>query len=235
MTCKIITHAVEWCQLPQGSTDFPVQRQGWVAPQRHDLCYLQKNARLLSHCQDEQSRVFTDWIAQRYPLIFTRQPGHLAERTWQVAIPYLDLTNGAKHRWSYVVHQDDIVARHPLPLLSDIFPHPPGIAGCQIRVFGSYAWQHLTGKPYVHEHSDLDVLISCQQPSITDLSALLTLLKSHLNINRIDAELRLPPFGDCSLTELLKSDSETVLFKNTCSVSLINRSALHECYSTLSG
>lgn len=41
----------------------------------------------------------------------------------------------------------------------------------QARIFGSYGWQCLTGLPYVHEHSDIDLLLPVDGPAAADAIA----------------------------------------------------------------
>ncbi len=41
--------------------------------------------------------------------------------------------------------------------------------GIGLRTFGSHAWQHLTGLPYVNEESDIDLLLFVSSPQIWEI------------------------------------------------------------------
>ena len=111
------------------------------------------------------------WLAADRPLVVARQPcGAALPDSISVGLA-LPPAQG-KHRISLVVAMQDIV-RHTPPLrLADAIAHAP--AGWQpalaeleavaiqndleLRVFGSLAWQALSGLNYMTPQSDIDLL-----------------------------------------------------------------------------
>lgn len=90
-----------------------------------------------------------DWIAQGRPLI-VRRPC-LSDDGQFV---FLGLALPGKRRLAYQVPVDVISSVDPSPLWRGEFPRP-----FTPRLFGSHAWQELTGLVYVTETSDIDLLV----------------------------------------------------------------------------
>ena len=103
-----------------------------------------------------------------------------------------------------------------------------------IQVYGSYCWQFLTNIHYVQEDSDLDLLISYSDYSLSDLLDFCRHLTQQLNIKSIDGELRFPGFGECSLGELIQANpTEQILFKTANSIYLETRERLYASFPAL--
>lgn len=98
-------------------------------------------------------------------------------------------------------------------------------AGLDIRVYGSWMWQALTGERHVHEASDLDLVID-----VADLegagrtAAFLAGAEQDLAF-RIDGELSFPDFGEVQWRELLQ-DRDEVLLKSVDTLKLVPRSRI---------
>lgn len=107
------------------------------------------------------------------------------------------------------------------PLLADLSEHIP-----PPRVFGSFAWQSLTGLPYLHAGSDLDLLWE-----ITDHAHAATLTERMRRWEReqglrIDGELRFPG-GQCVSWREYAGDAARLLVKSDDACGLSTRGALH--------
>lgn len=90
-----------------------------------------------------------DWVAHGRPLIVRRPCLSLDGR--EVS---LGLALPGKRRLSYRALVDDIVSVELPPLWNG-----EGFSGFHPRLFGSHAWQELTGLSYVTASSDIDLLI----------------------------------------------------------------------------
>lgn len=104
----------------------------------------------------------------------------------------------------------------PVPLAEALASAPPGWraplaalagearrAGLLLRVYGSLAWEHLTGEPYLHDGSDVDLIV----PGATDgervrALALLGAWAAHA-CPRLDGELDLGAGRGVAWRELL--------------------------------
>jgi phosphoribosyl-dephospho-CoA transferase len=62
--------------------------------------------------------------------------------------------------------------------------------GVRVHVYGSAGWQHLTGLPYLHERSDLDLWLAVDDAEQAD-AATLALQACHSSL-RLDGELMFP-------------------------------------------
>ncbi|HAT1659352.1 TPA: malonate decarboxylase holo-[acyl-carrier-protein] synthase [Legionella pneumophila] len=201
---------------------------------RHTLCYLDKNTTTAILPAPEQLDLLQYWLKCEYPLIVTRQPEDVPCGQIQLAIPYFIPVRTQKLRASYVVDDSWVISTRALPSLQEIFPSLELDTSSKIQVYGSYCWQHLTREQYVQPSSDLDVLISYDNQSLFNLSALKKHLQKTLNINCIDGEIRFPALGECSWAELLQiQSSDSILFKTTKKVILVKRESLYANFPTL--
>ncbi|SFN78619.1 phosphoribosyl-dephospho-CoA transferase [Bradyrhizobium sp. Rc3b] len=128
----------------------------------------------------------------------------------------------------------DIVASAPPPLLADAAAAAPEAWQATIeklvqllpetRTFGSLAWQHLTGLPYLSDSSDLDLLwplSSVKQPG-TLLSDIAGIAKQAPM--RLDGEI-VGPTGGVQWRELTGTDADEVLVKGPAGVTTTTRAA----------
>lgn len=136
---------------------------------RHRLIYLDA-ARwpdiLAAHPASRDIPEVVDWIAEGRPLIARRPLCDDGAGTVPLGLP-LPPTLG-KQRLAFGVPPEAILSDGPPPLLLDAAEHAPAawqptIAAVialdpETRCFGSLAWAHLTGLPYLSATSDLDLL-----------------------------------------------------------------------------
>jgi phosphoribosyl-dephospho-CoA transferase len=104
-------------------------------------------------------------------------------------------------------------------------------SGLRLRVYGSLAWQFLTGQQYLSDSSDIDLLFRPQHQM--QLRAGLALLQQHLPDIPLDGEIIFPNEGAVAWKEWLSGDTsqavfeqQRVLVKAIDSVSLQSRSSL---------
>lgn len=138
-------------------------------PARHAFLYVDPDrlARDWPMAPSAADRTFAlEWFAHRYPAIAARgcMPDAIAAG---IATPP---TQG-KRRIALQLPRGALVRIAPPPALRSVAEHAaahqPALMeltqqaeaeGIHFRVFGSFAWQHLTGFPYVSATSDLDLL-----------------------------------------------------------------------------
>ena len=98
-------------------------------------------------------------------------------------------------------------------------------AGLDIRVYGSWMWQALTGERHVHEASDLDVVIDVADPEAADRAAAFLVREEQELAFRIDGELSFPDLGEVHWREYLQGKDE-VLLKSVVSLHFVPRAKL---------
>ena len=97
--------------------------------------------------------------------------------------------------------------------------------GIDIRVYGSWMWQALTGEPHVHALSDLDVLVDVPDRAAAEHVAGFLARQEAATGLALDGELHLDGVGDLSWREL-RLGGEEILVKTLDSLRLVPRSAL---------
>lgn len=173
--------------------------------QRHDLITLKPDAQPQSvGCctTDKATNAVHEWIAAGRPLVCARQsPESLFLRLGAAII-----VDGTKHRVSVMAHPQDarfVEAPHPLRDCLSRFSSGDAailrrldddlrVSGHQLRVFGSVAWELISGQSYRTGDSDLDLL--CDVRCLSDLEIVtraLHLAEGRLSF-RLDGELRFP-------------------------------------------
>ncbi|WP_428682593.1 malonate decarboxylase holo-[acyl-carrier-protein] synthase [Reyranella sp.] len=98
-------------------------------------------------------------------------------------------------------------------------------AGVDIRVYGSWMWQALTGERHVHEASDLDVVIDVADLDAAGRAAAFLAAAEQDLTFRIDGELSFPGVGEVQWRELLQ-DKVEVLLKSVDTLKLVPRSQI---------
>jgi phosphoribosyl-dephospho-CoA transferase len=137
-----------------------------------------------------------------------------APRAWllrQAPLPALDaVLSAAPEAWR--------------PALSTL-QHDASQLGLQPRVYGALAWQALTGLPYLHAHSDVDLLWDIDRPDQADVIAAL-LLRWEMRFGlRADGECRLPDGTAFSWREYA-GGAARLLIKTDDDARLVARAAL---------
>ena len=136
---------------------------------------------------DEAAACLAHWAAHRLPLVVARQPpvpagAEAGDQTVSLGLP-------APLRWSrrrialqlprnLLLHADAVA----FPTMAAVVPllalqaapawhalrHGLDRLGCSARVYGSHGWQALTGLPYLHPTSDLDLLLPVADADAAD-------------------------------------------------------------------
>lgn len=132
---------------------------------RHTLVWLSAHAGWQADIAAHESRL-ADWFAQGRPAIVARRAANDADPRLRLGVPLPpaegklrlalrmpahDVLRTAAPPTLQAVLEGDLVQdwQRPLQALQDI---------AAARVFGAFAWQHLTGLHYVHARSDIDLL-----------------------------------------------------------------------------
>ncbi|WP_126947413.1 malonate decarboxylase holo-[acyl-carrier-protein] synthase [Xanthomonas sp. BRIP62418] len=210
-------------------------------PARHALVWLHPDARWQALTPGAQPRL-QQWFAAGWPAVVARGDGSQAPGRVPLGVPLPP--NEGKQRLALSAGLDAIVrSTAPLALDAVIAAAPATLqpalqalraqanaSALQPRVFGSFAWQALTGLAYVHAQSDLDLLWSIATPE--QAQAVVTLLQrwEHRHGLRADGELLLPDDTAVNWREYAGS-AQQVLVKSTNGCRLLPRSALFPVWS----
>lgn len=204
--------------------------------ERHRLVYLDPahwNETLAAYPAFQAIPVVVDWVGSGRPLI-ARRPvcDDMASRV-PLGLP-LPPSLG-KQRLAFAVPPGAIASDAPPPLLADALREAPTpwqetIAALiafdpETRCFGSLAWEHLTGLPYLSETSDLDLV---WQVSKADQAARLVTALTRIDLEapmRLDGEI-VTPMGLAVQWREFASDAPELLTKATDGNRMIARTEL---------
>lgn len=178
---------------------------GPEAMRRHDLVYLHTGAAFTTPCAEEGGLLWQaarDWIDQGRPLVAARQPVAAGPLLLGLSLPL------AQQRKKLSIHVErSALAEISSPLsIARCCPRLPVADGdvlrqlaaealaCSARlgVFGSLAWEVLSGEDYRHAESDIDLI--CDVETLTQFDAMLLALgqaAGQLSC-RLDGEIRFP-------------------------------------------
>jgi phosphoribosyl-dephospho-CoA transferase len=202
-------------------------------PSRHDLVWLAPAWRGALRCALEPGRLAeaVAWIERGLPAVAARLggvPGACAGLALGIALP------GSEGRRLSLLVGPEAVARvaPPLTLREATASAPAGwrprlaeldagaaAAGLTLRVYGSLAWQHLAGRPYLTTRSDVDLLVRPRDAA--ELRASLALLRAHAarGAPPLDGEILLDGGRAVAWRELLAAPAR-VLVKSDAAVAL---------------
>ena len=144
--------------------------------------------------------ILKDWAARGWPAIVRRPTcGDMGDAI-PIGVP-LPPSHG-KARIALTASSDAILSCAPPPLLRDAAGSAPLawqatiavllIARPSLRCYGSLAWQHLTGLPYISETSDLDILAECGDAAEADELAAALAAIAPTACPKLDGELVAP-------------------------------------------
>ncbi len=204
---------------------------------RHTLVWLSQAPE--AETEDDRARAAV-WQEMRRPFVVTRRRDDgndigLGFCTTDPAHPEL-----RPRRVAARTHPDRITERLRPPTLEEIahcpaaatqaaaFTHlltAAGHASIDIRVYGSWMWQALTGERHVHEASDLDVVIDVADLDAAGRVAAFLAREEQDLAFRIDGELSFPGLGEVQWRELLQ-DKDEVLLKSVDTLKLVPRAQL---------
>lgn len=199
---------------------------------RHTLVWLSAHAGWQADIAAHESRL-ADWFAQGRPAIVARRAAEDADPRLRLGVPLPpaegklrlalrmpahDVLRTAAPPTLQAVLEGDLVQdwQRPLQALQDI---------AAARVFGAFAWQHLTGLHYVHARSDIDLLWRIDTAAQAD--ALVARLQAWETEHgrRVDGELCLVDGGAVNWREYAGRSRE-VLVKRLDGAALELRDAL---------
>ena len=185
---------------------------------RHDLVYLRRDAAFGTPCAvagDPFWLAASEWIGRGRPLVAARQPDGAAGVLLGLSLPLAQ----QRKRLSIQVDRSAVAEiRSPLSIEQCWLRLSPGqanvlrrlatqAAACSVRigVFGSLAWEVLSGEDYRHAESDIDLIIDVD--TMAQLDAMLLALQLAASPTatdsanrkaasqlpcRLDGEIRLP-------------------------------------------
>lgn len=215
---------------------------------RHDLAMVRAGAsvRFLCGALDEAlSARVAAWIAAGRPLVVARQLVGGSEALLGLTLPAAE---GRRRVGCLVERADLLQVRRPLAIveclhrLADDVAAPLAAplaalaerlaaAGVSVGVYGSLAWEALSGEAYRHEESDVDLI--CDVASITQTGACLRLLADGVAALPcgLDGEVRFPDGCAVAWRELAaawgKADAR-VLVKGGVDIGLLPLSVVLE-------
>ncbi len=174
-----------------------------MALHRHQLLRLSAAgwAHALREERDDGARAcLALWAGRDLPLVVTRQI--LPEGDPRIAVGLPAPATFGRRRLSLAIDPSHIAAVDAFPSADRVTPllHEPAretwrallaaLAGarCAPRVYGGHGWACLTGLPYLHEGSDVDLLLPVDDAARADaVSAVLA--TSEIDRPRLDGEL----------------------------------------------
>ena len=202
---------------------------------RHDLVFVSPAAwRALLQTRDDLARdlLVAGWVDRGWPLVARRGlPGEEPGVALGLPLPPF----AGKRRLSAVIQPDDIVSTAPPPRLRDAIGVAPShwresledVAslasrhGVEARIFGSLAWQSLTGLEYLTATSDLDILLPVRNDNdLAALTAGLAAIEATAPM-RFDGELVRDDGAGVNWRELHAGSTE-LLIKTTGGVALLD-------------
>ena len=206
---------------------------------RHSWVWLSPEAwQEASHAlQPAEQAVCREWQSKDWPLVVRRQiaaPGQVGVGLGLPPNP----ANGQKSKISMSCELTGIVRQQSPLLLRQALNSAPqawqaGLAaldqalaaqGIEVEVYGSLAWQAMTGREYLHGDSDID--LSLPLSSRAQLEAAGEILKAAKL--PLDGELLFPMHQAVAWKEWFQSDAERVLVKQEQAY-LCPRERLLEC------
>jgi phosphoribosyl-dephospho-CoA transferase len=164
--------------------------------------------------------ILADWARAGRPLVVRRPVCSDVAGTIPLGLPLPPLYG--KRRIAMALAANEIAECAPPPLLADAAAAAPPhwhdtidrlLRLCpKTRTFGSLAWQHLTGLPYLSAGSDLDLLWPL--PSTRQANALLSEIAeiAQQAPMRLDGEI-VSPAGGVQWRELIGDDEGEILVK----------------------
>lgn len=201
-------------------------------PARHTLAWLSATAAWRADLPAQEPRLAA-WFAQGLPAMVARRAVDDPDPRLRLGVP-LPPSEG-RLRVALRVAAHEVRLLQPPPALDEVLARgvPDGWRGAlqamqrlaPARVFGAFAWQHLSGLPYVHPRSDIDLLWQISNTAQADT------LVQHLQnwegtqARRVDGELCLADGGAVNWREYA-GGSRQVLVKRTEGAALELRDTL---------
>ena len=209
---------------------------------RHDLVYLRASAEFETPCAEAGSPFWLaarDWIAQGRPLVAARQQATASSVQLGLTLPL----HSERKRLTIKVDRSSIVAVQPpltitrclalLPVdsaavLGELESRING-SNARVGIFGSLAWEALSGETYRHAASDVDIICDVATPAQFKV-ALAALQQAAAELPcALDGEIRFPDGNAVAWREILANlerPNADVLVKGNEDVCLLPLRAL---------
>lgn len=203
---------------------------------RHDLVWLHPAASYTMSCAEPGSAAWSalaEWLAAGRPLVAARQTAGVTQVQLGLSLP---LAHG-RQRLSILVEASQIAEVRPaLGVRQCVAGLSAGQAavllalaerieasGARLGIYGSLAWETLSGEAYRHAASDIDLI--CDVADLTQYAIALDALRQAVAdfSGRLDGELRLPDGRAVAWQEILALGNvpgKTVLVKGEQAVAL---------------
>jgi phosphoribosyl-dephospho-CoA transferase len=182
---------------------------------RHDLVWLAPGWRsaLAAPAGAAVVDALGDWFGRGLPAVVRRRdPASAGALALGVALP----PGGPERRAALLVEPAAVVRTAPPLALAEAIPSGPSrwrdplgaldadarAAGLALRVYGSLAWQHLSGARYLTSTSDVDLLVSPADAAELRRALALLTRASAAGGPRLDGEILLPCGRGISWREL---------------------------------
>lgn len=211
---------------------------------RHDLAYIRAGSSFNFLCgagSKELVAAVSAWIAVGHPLVVCRQWNDSEQVQLALTLP----TSQGRQRVAARFKHEDLIRVSPAVeirhCLAGLDTHAAQVlselnsllqkCGASVGVFGSLAWESITGESYRHAASDVDLI--CDVASHLQLDACLNALEEAASklAFRLDGELRFPNGEAVAWRELANhcnSPQAKILVKGPVDVSLKPVSSLTE-------
>jgi phosphoribosyl-dephospho-CoA transferase len=180
---------------------------------RHDLAYVKPGAPVrLEGLPAPWTAPLMDWIARGLPLVVARQTEVGEGIRLGLTLP----TRLGRPRLAYLVQPKDLLCVRPPLDLGSCLSHLPEAdqaplldlaarcadLGVRVGVYGSLAWEVLSGEAYRHAQSDLDLI--CDVSNEAQVAGCLDALQGAAGrlAMGLDGELRFPDGGAVAWREL---------------------------------
>lgn len=208
-----------------------------MTARRHAFCRLRPGAVPIALCDGDDAEAVYAWLATGRPAIRRRrQQGESATGVpLGIALP----TEQGRRRLGLRASEADVTRCEPPPRLADAAATAPAawqgaLAGIavdaareelDVRVYGSLAWQHLTGERYLRAASDLDLAVWIGDAAGLDRTLALFDAWDGAGRMRLDGEVIFPGEAAVNWREL-RAGEERVLVKRPDATALEPRAAL---------
>jgi len=218
-----------------------------VSPlERHQLVWLRGAAWQQIRSQPwepEATEILAHWHAQQSPLMVTRQ--RTATAPDQVCLGLPAPAQWGRRKLSLQVDVPSITTTASCPSLTDVAPAQSWrdaaleldakllSHGVAARVYGSYAWQHLTSLSYVHSSSDVDLHLDVHD--LDQATWVIEQLAHAPLLPRLDGELIFPGGAAVAWREclqLIQGQVSEVLMKDLHHLRLVTASDLRALCAT---
>lgn len=210
---------------------------------RHDLVWLSPSGweRAAEFAPAGARAAVRRWGRAGWPAVATRAPHDLAPGHLPLGLALPPRAeDGARPRIALSARRCDSAAIEPALSLAQALPVMPTAwrrpllvliedarrAGLDLRVYGSVAWQTLTGQGYLRPSSDIDLLL--QPRTREQYRGALSLLARHAGAAPLDGEIVFPQDRAVAWKELLlvAGTGERVLSKSMHGIALVTMDSL---------